>query len=89
MNRKEIVTVSAVAVIAALISFVVAGALFNSPSKHNATAPNVQAITSSFPDVKNDPSYNFFLNTKALDPTQPIQIGNSSNNAPFNGASGQ
>jgi len=86
MQRKEVLTIGLVAVVAAIISFIVAGTIFNSPSKHNATAPNVQAINASFPDVKNDPNYNFFLKNGALDPTQPIQIGNSQNNTPFNGA---
>jgi hypothetical protein len=86
MKRKEIATVIVVAVVAAVVSLVIAGALFNSPAKHTATAPNVQPISSTFPDVKNDPDYNFF-NNNALDPTQPIQIGNSSNNSPFNGTS--
>jgi len=86
MQRKEIATISVFGVLAAVISFIVAGMLFNSPAKHTATAPTVQPITSSFPDVKNDPSYSFFLNSSALDPTQPIQIGNSQNSQPFNGA---
>lgn len=85
MQRKELVTMGAVAVVAAIISFIIAGALFNSPKKHNATAPNVKVITTSFPDVKNDPNYNFYLNPAALDPTQPIQIGNTQNTTPFNG----
>jgi hypothetical protein len=85
MERKEIATLSVVAVVAALFSLIVAGALFNSPSKHTATALTVQPISSTFPDVKNDPNYNFYLNSNALDPTQPIEIGNSQNSTPFNG----
>lgn len=83
MQRKELATVITVAVASGIISLVVAGLLFNSPSQRTAKVPVVQPISSTFPDVKNDPNYNFFLNTSALDPTQPIQIGNSQNNTPF------
>ncbi|MGH7157367.1 MAG: hypothetical protein ACREGG_04645 [Candidatus Saccharimonadales bacterium] len=83
MQRKELATVVTVAIASGLISLVIAGSLFNSPSQRTAKVPVVQAIQSSFPDVKNDPNYNFFLNESALDPTQPIQIGNSQNNTPF------
>jgi hypothetical protein len=83
MKRKELVTIAVVAVASGLLSLVIAGALFNSPSKRTAKVPVVQPISSSFPDVKNDSNYNFFLNESALDPTQPIQIGNSQNNTPF------
>ncbi len=86
MQRKEVLTLGLVAVLAAIVSFVIAGSLFNSKTKHTSTAPNVQPITATFPDVKNDPNYNFFLNSNALDPTQNIQIGNSQNSTPFNGS---
>jgi hypothetical protein len=74
----------AVAVITAVISLIIASTLFNSPAKHNLKTPVVPAMPSSFPDINNDPAYNTFLNEKALDATQPVQIGNSQNNAPFN-----
>lgn len=85
MQRKEIITISIAGIAAAIISFVIAGKIFDSPNKHTSTAPAPSAITTTFPDTKNDPNYNFFLNSNALDPTQPIQIGNSQNNTPFNG----
>ncbi len=87
MQRKDILTLGLTAFVAAIFSFIAAGLIFNSPSKHNSTAPVVTAISPTFPDVKNDPNYNSFLNGQALDPTQPIQIGNNSNNTPFNGPS--
>jgi len=83
MKRKELITVVVVAIASGLLSLVIAGALFSSPSQRNSKVPLVQPISSTFPDVKNDPNYNFFLNPSALDPTQPIQIGNSQNNTPF------
>lgn len=84
MKRKELMTLALVVFLTAIISLILAGALFNSPAKRSAKVPVVPVISSSFPDVKNDPNYNFFLNEKALDPTQTIQIGGSPNNSPFN-----
>lgn len=73
-----------VAAITAVISLIISSAIFSSPKHHDLTAPVVQPLSSTFPDIKNDPNYNTFLNDKALDPTQPVQVGNTQNNAPFN-----
>ena len=73
-----------VAVVTAVISLIFSSMIFSSPKKHNLTAPTVQPIKSSFPDVHNDPAYNTFLNQNSLDATQPVQVGNSQNNQPFN-----
>lgn len=86
MKRKELISILMVIVVSGIFSLLIATVLFNSPSKHSTKVPVAQAISSSFPDIKNDPNYNFFLNNKALDPTQPIQIGNSQNTTPFNGS---
>jgi len=83
MKRDDILKVVAVAIFAAVISLIIAGSIFNSPAKHNQKVPAVQPITTSFPDITNDPNYNTIFNSKALDPTQPVQIGNSNNTSPF------
>lgn len=83
MKRSDLTLLISVAAVSALISFFVAGSLFNSPSKRTKV-PVVQALNSNFPDVKNDPAYQLFLYPGALDPTQPIQIGNTKNSTPFN-----
>lgn len=83
MKRKELMTVAVVAIVSAIVSLVIANALFSSPTQRTAKVPQVQTITNTFPDVVNDPQYNFFLNPSALDPTQPIQIGNNQNTTPF------
>lgn len=85
MKRDDVLKVVAVAIFAAVISLVIAGAIFNSPAKHNKRVPQVAPISTSFPDVTNDPDYNTIFNAKALDPTQPVQIGNSTNTSPFVG----
>jgi hypothetical protein len=83
MKRKDKITVILVAFFTAVASFIISSALFNSPTKHNLTAPVVQSISGTMPDVKNDSSYNSFINSHALDLTQPVQIGNNQNTAPF------
>ncbi|MDO8591953.1 MAG: hypothetical protein Q7R60_03475 [bacterium] len=83
MKRSNLTLLIVVAVVAALISFFVSGLAFNSPSKRTKV-PVVQAFNPNFPDVKNDPAYQLFMYPGALDPTQPIQIGNTNNTAPFN-----
>ncbi len=83
MKRSNLTLLITLAVVAGVISFFVAQTLFNAPSKRTKV-PVVQPLSASFPDVKNDPSYQLFLYQGALDPTQPIQIGNTNNTAPFN-----
>ena len=86
MKRDDIIKVAMAAGISAIISLFIAGAIFNSPAKHNQKVPVVQAISTSFPDVANDPNYTGIFHNGALDPTQPVQIGNSQNNSPFTGS---
>lgn len=70
-------------VVALIIGFIASAALVHAPKTGSVKVVNVPAIPASFPDVKNDPTYSNFLNPKALDPTQAIQLGNS-NTTPFN-----
>jgi hypothetical protein len=83
MKKSDLSLLLSIAVVAAIVSFFVSGALFNSPNKQTKV-PQVQSITDSFPDIKNDPKYQLFMYSGALDPTQPIQIGNTNNTSPFN-----
>lgn len=85
MKREDLIKVSLVAGLSAIVSFVIAGSIFNSPAKHNKRAPVVEPISTRFPDVANDPSYNTIFFSGALDPTQTVQIGNSQNTSPFVG----
>lgn len=83
MRRREIILISSAALIAAVIALIVSSLVFNAPSSRTKV-PVVERINPNFPDVKNDPAYSSFLNRNALDPTQPIQIGNTKNTSPFN-----
>jgi hypothetical protein len=84
MRKQDQTIIIVIAIISAVISLILASVLFGSPTKRNATVPIVQTIGTSLPDIKNDSSYNSFLNSNAIDPSQPVQTGSSQNQSPFN-----
>ena len=83
MKKDDFTLVISIALVAGFISLLIASSVFGK-QEHNLKAPQVDAIKAAFPDAKTAPTYQAFLNEKALDPTQPIQIGNTKNSAPFN-----
>lgn len=83
MRRRDLLMIVGVAVISAIISLLLASLIFKSKDL-STKVPVVDKINTSFPDVQHDPDYNSFLNSHALDLTQPVQIGNSQNQTPFN-----
>ena len=84
MKKKRNFSLVFLALVVAIVSYIVSGIIFKSPIK-NATAPLISPVDQSFPDVIGDPAYSSIFNDKALDPTQPVQIGGSSNKQPFTG----
>lgn len=82
MKQKDVMTLVIVGLVAAVISFFIAGNIF-SPKKYSAKVPVAPKIDGTFPDVKNDPAYNVIFNPNALDLTVPVQIGGNQNQAPF------
>lgn len=89
MNRKTILALGAIIIVAIIFSSIISNALFNPSKSRKASVPEVQTIDSTFPDVKNDPNYKTVFNSQALDPTQLIHIGTSQNSQPFNTPSNQ
>jgi hypothetical protein len=86
MKQKDYLTLGIIIFVAAVFSIILAGKIFGGAvSKHNLSAPDVQPISSNFPDIKNDPTYNSVFNNNALNPTQLIQIGTNQNPSTFNG----
>ncbi len=83
-NPESTTKLIVVAAVTALGSFFLTSIIFSSPNKHELKAPTVDSINATFPDIKNDPAYNTILNSNSLDATQPVQVGNSQNNQPFN-----
>lgn len=84
MKKKDILYLALTALVAGIISFILASIVFKVPLKRTGSVPVSQPISPTFPDIKNDPAYKSFLNDKALDPTQTIQIGTGQNTQPFN-----
>lgn len=84
MKRKDVIVLIAVGAITGIISWIISSLIFSVPQNQSSKVPAVETITTSLPDVKNDPAYQSFLNSGALDPAQPVQIGDTQNNAPFN-----
>jgi hypothetical protein len=85
MKQKDYMTLVVIVIVATIFSIVLAGKIFGgSAQKHDLKAPEVQAISGSFPDVKNDTTYNSVFNANSLNPTQLIQIGTNQNNSTFN-----
>ena len=82
MKRRDFGLLVTTGLLAAIVSMFVSHLVFQTSSR-SAEVPMVPVINTSFPDVKNDPNYSLFLNKKAIDPTQPIELGNSKNSNPF------
>lgn len=86
MKRQDLISLVFVGLAAAIFALIISSLFFRTPSNRSTSVPTVDVIPTSMPDLKNDPSYSFFLNKNAIDLTQPVQIGNSQNSAPFNGS---
>lgn len=78
MKQKDVALIILVVFFSAVISFFVSKLIFTSSSERSLTAEVVEPIDPSFqqPD-------NAFFNSKSINPTQLIKIGDSKNNQPF------
>lgn len=81
MKQKDILLIVVVVIVSVVISVVVSKILITSPKNRQQKVEIVQPISPDFATA--DPKY---FNSNSIDPTQRIQIGNSSNQKPFNGA---
>lgn len=80
MKQKDIVLILVIVFLSGIISLVVSKTVFTSPKNRQQKVEVVEAISPDFaaPDAH-------YFNDQAVDPTQLIQIGNSTNPNPFNG----
>lgn len=78
MKQKDIALIAVIAIVSAVVSFLVSGMIFAKPADRQQRAEVVDVITSDFPlpDSK-------YFNADAVDPTQLIQIGETNNPNPF------
>lgn len=83
MKQKDVALIIVLAFMSGVVSFLASRWIFARPADRQQKAEVVDVITSDFPlpDSK-------YFNPNSIDPTQLIQIGNSSNPNPF-GGSGQ
>ncbi len=80
MKQKDIAIIIAVMAVSGLLSFFVGRFLFATPEDRQMKAEVVDRISTDFVQ----PSSKYY-NDKSINPTQPIQIGDGSNNSPFTG----
>jgi uncharacterized membrane protein YgaE (UPF0421/DUF939 family) len=80
MKQKDVALIIVTIFIGAVVSFIVSNMIFSTPANRQQQAEVVEAITPDFatPDSR-------YFNSKSIDPTQLIQIGNNNNSNPFNG----
>jgi hypothetical protein len=82
MKQKDIALIIVIIGVSGLISFLASRWVFARPADRQQPAEVVDIITSDFPL----PNSKYF-NSNSVDPTQLIQIGNSTNPNPFGGSS--
>ena len=80
MNQKDVALIVVIAVISAVVSFLVSNKLFVTPANREQQVEVVDAIDPTFttPDQK-------YFNSSSVDPTQNSQLGANNNANPFNG----
>lgn len=78
IQRKDVLLIAVVVIFAGIISLTVSTIFFTSSKQRNLKAETVQPITAEFqrPDEE-------VFNDKAINPTQLIHIGDSTNPQPF------
>ncbi len=80
MKQKDIALIVVVVIVSGMLSFFVGRYMFASPEKRQVEAEVVDPIVSEF-NASLDKKW---FNKNAVNPTEVIQIGDSSNNSPFN-----
>ena len=78
MKQKDIAVILGIAGISLIIAFVLGNLVFGGSKKHDTKVQVIDSISSEF--SKPDDRY---FNSAAVNPTQTIQIGGSSNPQPF------
>jgi hypothetical protein len=84
MKQKDVALIIVIAFISAVASLLVSRVLFATPQNRQQAVQVVPAIVADFPT----PDQHYF-NSKSIDPTQLIHIGDNNNQNPFSGKKGQ
>jgi len=81
VKQKDLTLIAVVVFASTIVSLVLSRFVFSSPQNRNLTAEKVDVIQPDF----TSPSLKYF-NDQAVNPTQQIQIGDTTNPNPFNKA---
>lgn len=81
MKQQDVALIILVVAFAAVMSFFASNALFASGKKKEQVIVKIDPISAEF----TEPNSKYF-NAQAINPTRLIQIGDSTNENPFNGA---
>lgn len=79
MKQKDIILITAVALLSFMFSLLLANVLIGTPANRSQKVEVVEQIVADFPT----PDQKYF-NADSVDPTQLIRIGDSTNPSPFN-----
>jgi len=79
MKQKDIALVIVMVFVSAVVALTLSKFVFAKPADRQQTAEKVEVITADFPQ----PPTKYF-NGNSVNPTQQIEIGNTSNPNPFN-----
>lgn len=79
MKQKDIAIIVIIVIISGTISYIASNKLFAVPQNQEAEVEVVEPISAEFtqPDKR-------YFNSKSINPTQPINIGDNNNKQPFN-----
>jgi hypothetical protein len=80
MKQKDIALIAVIVIISGMLSFFLGRLVFSSQGGRDQKAQVVEPIVVEFNAT---PSKKYF-NANAINPTEIIQIGENSNNVPFN-----
>jgi len=80
MKQKDIALIIVIAFVSGVVSFVVSGKLFVTPSNRAQQVEVVDPINASF----QTPNKKYF-NSSSIDPTQATTVTTDNNQSPFNG----
>ena len=82
MKQKDIVVLVIVAIISAIVSFVLSNQFFSAPKDRSQEVETMEAISAEFPipDKK-------YFNDQSVNPAQLVEIGTSDHENPFAGSS--
>ncbi|HSX32240.1 MAG TPA: hypothetical protein VLF43_03190 [Candidatus Saccharimonadales bacterium] len=79
MKQKDIALIIIMVFVSAVVALTLSKFVFAKPADRQQTAEKVDAITADFPQPPSK-----YFNNGSVNPTQQIEIGNSSNPNPFN-----